>query len=173
MYAIWSRWAPPMERASLVTIPHSGKYLENDSYEFVISLTLCFNCSLYELSTIPNVPYKRVRIDVLLHANCSYCTYVLSSCLVIYCCIFFFVVYNKTYIICIISLNIGFVNLLTAIFNEMLRNICLLMKENFYFYQLYFLGSYAGSVAGTLVAGYLCEVCGWNWVFYVFGNYLE
>ena len=47
------------------------------------------------------------------------------------------------------------------------------MKENFYFYQLYFLGSYAGSVAGTLVAGYLCEVCGWNWVFYVFGNYLE
>ena len=47
------------------------------------------------------------------------------------------------------------------------------MKENFYFYQIYFLGSYAGSVAGTLVAGYLCEVCGWNWVFYVFGNYLE
>ena len=111
MYAIWSRWAPPMERASLVTIPHSGKYLENDSYEFVISLILCFNCSLYELSTIPNVPYKRVRIDVLLHANCSYCTYVLSSCLVIYCCIFFFVVYNKTYIICIISLILDLLTL--------------------------------------------------------------
>ena len=25
MYAIWSRWAPPLERAKLVTIPHSGK----------------------------------------------------------------------------------------------------------------------------------------------------
>uniref|UniRef100_A0A7M5WSP1 Sialin n=1 Tax=Clytia hemisphaerica TaxID=252671 RepID=A0A7M5WSP1_9CNID len=30
-------------------------------------------------------------------------------------------------------------------------------------------GSYAGSVAGTLLAGYLCEVCGWSWVFYFFG----
>ena len=26
MYAIWSRWAPPMERAQLVTIPHSGMF---------------------------------------------------------------------------------------------------------------------------------------------------
>ncbi|XP_047130016.1 sialin [Hydra vulgaris] len=30
-------------------------------------------------------------------------------------------------------------------------------------------GSYAGSVAGTLIAGYLCELCGWAWVFYLFG----
>lgn len=30
-------------------------------------------------------------------------------------------------------------------------------------------GSYSGSVAGTLIAGYLCELCGWAWVFYLFG----
>jgi len=30
-------------------------------------------------------------------------------------------------------------------------------------------GSYSGSVAGTLIAGYLCEFCGWAWVFYLFG----
>jgi len=30
-------------------------------------------------------------------------------------------------------------------------------------------GSYSGSVAGTLVAGYLCEFSDWSWVFYLFG----
>lgn len=30
-------------------------------------------------------------------------------------------------------------------------------------------GTYAGSVAGTLLAGYLCETVGWHWVFYIFG----
>ena len=32
------------------------------------------------------------------------------------------------------------------------------------------LGGYAGSVAGTLISGYLCEACGWSWVFYLFGK---
>ena len=31
-------------------------------------------------------------------------------------------------------------------------------------------GSYTGSVAGTLIAGYLCEFSDWSWVFYLFGK---
>eukprot|EP00794_Sanderia_malayensis_P010936 gene10936-12097_t len=30
-------------------------------------------------------------------------------------------------------------------------------------------GSYAGSVAGTLLSGFLCELAGWSTVFYIFG----